>query len=92
MLAQEVRNLENENEVLKKSLEKLRTDFKKDGSKPMACEHCKFYIQHYVRSNSHCSGYIATHCGHCTHGQCKKRKPDDSCKYFELGTYETRKF
>ena len=84
MLAQDVRNLENENYRLKEALGELRKTVSSQADKPMSCEYCRFYLQHYIKTGGQ---YRETHCGHCTHGQCKKRKPTDSCKYFELGKY-----
>lgn len=87
MLSTDVRRLENENASLREALKMMKTQFATEQSKPRACEYCKFFIQHYVRLGN---SYDKTYCGHCTHGNCKKRKPDDTCKYFEVGTYETR--
>lgn len=81
-LVQDVRELENENYKLKEALKQCVAE---QVNKPMSCGFCKFYIQHYIKLGSQ---YRETNCGHCTHGQCKKRKPGDSCKYFELGKYQ----
>lgn len=89
MLAQEVRELERENILLKEAVETMRRQFDSEPEKPKACAYCKFYIQHWVKVDGH---YKETHCGHCTHGRCKERKPKDSCKYFELGTYDIKHF
>ena len=85
MLAQEVRKLENENAALRKMIKDLETNINESETKPMACKHCKYYIQHYV---FFLGEYSETHCGHCTHGRCKERRPDTkSCEYFEFGKY-----
>lgn len=81
MLAQEVRNLENENAALRETIKVMQKQFADKQPKPKACEYCRFYIQHYVKMG--CS-YGKTHCGHCTHGRIKDRKPDNTCEYFEL--------
>lgn len=80
MLAQEVQKLEQENISLKESIKSLTERLGEEPEKPKRCEQCKNYIQHYVKTGIQ---YHPTHCGHCVHGICKKRKPDDTCKYFE---------
>lgn len=87
MLSNDVGRLESENASLKKVLKELQTQFAEEQLKPKACEYCKFYIQHYVKCRN---GYTKTYCGHCTHGRLKDRKPSDTCKYYELGTYEAQ--
>lgn len=87
MLATEVQKLETENRILKESLEIAE---RKLGSqqRPKDCGNCIYYIQHYVKSGSQ---FVPTYCGHCIHGNLKKRKTDDSCKYFESGNYSKKK-
>lgn len=87
MLSSEVRQLENENHMLRESLDSMKKKFGEETPKPKACEYCKFYIQHYMKVDGR---YSKTCCGHCTQGRVKGRKPEDTCKYFELGTYDAR--
>lgn len=87
MLSNDVRKLEDENIKLKRALAALETKFATEQNKPRACEYCKFYIQHYMKVGD-C--YYETNCGHCTQGRPKGRKPNDTCKYYELGTRETK--
>lgn len=89
MLSSEVRSLENENYRLKEAIKSMQKKFGEEQIKPKTCEYCKFYIQHYVKVEGR---YAPTYCGHCTHGRIKDRKPKDSCKYFELGTYDIKNF
>lgn len=85
MVSQEVRALENENRTLKETIKKLTVDFENKEKRPMACEWCKYFLQHYVYADGE---FSKTCCGHCTHGRCKDRKPETkSCRYFELGSY-----
>lgn len=59
-----------------------------DDKKPKACEHCKYYIKHYIKNDLM---FMEINAGHCTRGRStKRRKHDDSCKFFELGRYEMR--
>ena len=82
MLSAEIRKLENENMALKDTLEMMQRSLaKKEELKPKACEHCKFYMQHYVKVGT---VYVKTYCGHCTHGRKKERTPSDTCKYYEF--------
>lgn len=70
MLSAEIRKLENENEALRDTLEMMQKSLaKKEELKPKACEHCKFYMQHYIKVGT---VYQKTYCGHCTHGRKKK--------------------
>ena len=89
MLSSEVRRLEDENCRLREALASMQKKFDGEPLKPKACEYCKFYIQHYVKVGGQ---YSETYCGHCTHGRVKDRKPKDSCKYFEAGTYDIKHF
>ena len=85
MVSQEVRALEAENRNLKKTIERLAANFNEKEKRPMACEWCKYFLQHYVYVDGR---FTETCCGHCTHGRCKGRKPETkSCQYFELGSY-----
>lgn len=82
MISIEVQKLEQENEALKMEVEKYKAELGRELSKPKDCEHCQFYIQHYVRVGN---SYGKTYCGHCVHGRTKNRKPEDTCQYFKFG-------
>lgn len=85
MLSQEILKLEGELQRLKKENEELRRLLGVEPSKPMDCQACVFFIQHYIEAGS---GYAKTNDGHCIHkkNRMKNRKPDDKkCQYFELG-------
>lgn len=82
MLSESVQELEIENQAMKKELEELHKRLSEKPQHPKDCAHCKFYLQHYVKVGS---VYRETHCGHCTHGISKTRKPNDKCSYFEEG-------
>lgn len=64
--------------------DKLEDLFNVNQEKPRACERCKFYMQHYIKSGKQ---YAKTNSGHCVQGRIKARKPGDTCKYFEFGTH-----
>lgn len=85
MLSNEVRRLETENEKLRLAIKNLQVEHKEDHEKPKACDYCRFYVPHYIKLGE---DYIKTYCGHCVHGRVKGRKPQDTCKYFELGNAE----
>ncbi len=80
MLAENVLKMEKDNKRLRDENEKLREVLGMDLPKPMDCEHCRFFIQHYVRVGLQ---YVKTYAGHCGHGRMKSKKPDERCKYFE---------
>lgn len=84
MLANQVKELENENQRLKALLQKLREDI----PKPKDCKHCEHYIQHYARNGY--NDFHIVYMGHCVCGvPAGKRKgkknptPDDTCMCFE---------
>lgn len=81
MLSASVQRLETENRKMKEELKELREKLQEN---PRDCEHCKYYIQHYIRVKG---VYRETHCGNCTHGISKTRKPNDKCNYFEEGIW-----
>lgn len=90
MIAEEIKRkvstLESENIKLKQLIAQLDRDLTEKDKKPMACEVCKHFIQHYVREPY---GFMPIWHGHCTRcraiGKLKSR--DETCKYFELGKY-----
>ncbi len=92
MLAGEVARLEKENDALKTMVQELTEQLEQGGKgNPRACKYCKNYIQHYGRWDDR---YKEIYAGHCVsgvpinRGGKKHPAPDESCPYFELGTYE----
>lgn len=80
MLAENVLEMEKDNERLRHENAKLREVLGTDLPKPMNCEACRFYIQHYVKVGFQ---YAKTYAGHCVHGRVRDKKPDEKgCKYF----------
>lgn len=98
MLAQEIKNLENENYALKEALKELSRKMEQNEAvKPKSCQYCKNFIQHYIKDGtSYRDEYTPIYDGHCTSRVpiCKGGKrnptPDDTCPYFEFGTYEMK--
>ncbi len=98
MLSNEIRELENQNAALRKALSDLSKKMEENEVlKPKSCQYCKHYIQHYAKDlQGSTNQFIPIYAGHCTSGVpiCKggkrKPKPDDSCPYFEIGTYDTK--
>lgn len=86
MIAENVLKMEQNYIRIQEENARLRTLLGEDLSKPMDCEHCRFFIQHYIRCGF--KQYIKTYAGHCAHGRTKDRKPNDSCKYFEAGQWK----
>lgn len=84
MLSDEIRKLEMENGRLKVTIEGMKEKFETERTKPMCCESCRYYIQHYTKLGRY---YKQTNCGSCVQGNNKNRKSADSCKYFEFGVY-----
>lgn len=81
MLAENVLQMEQDNERLRAENEELRRLLGEDLPKPKNCEACKFYIQHYVRCGLQ---FTKTYAGHCVHGRNKDKKPDNkNCQYFQ---------
>lgn len=79
MLAENVLEMEKDNKRLRDENARLRQVLGMDLLKPTDCEHCRFFIQHYVRVGLQ---YTKTYAGHCVHGRFRDRKPDEGCKYF----------
>lgn len=95
MLAQEIMKLERENRALRSALEEISSKIEQNKVlKPRSCQYCKNYIQHYKKDGQ--ENYVPINYGHCicqvpvSKGRKKNPIPDDTCPYFELGTYETR--
>lgn len=95
MLSREISKLEQENITLKRELEELRRKMENNEvAKPRSCQYCRNYIQHYIKGGAASTKeYIPICAGHCTcgvpvsKGRKKNPRPDETCPYFELGTY-----
>ena len=86
MLAENVLKMEQNYIRIQEENARLRRALGEDLPKPMDCEHCRFFIQHYVRVGLQ---YAKTYAGHCGNGRVKDRKPDDKGgKYFEAGQWK----
>lgn len=80
MIAERVRELEQENIALKAQVETLQDICGNRVELPKNCEYCSNFIQHYIKSGS---GYYPTCDGHCKAGnRTKNRKTKDTCKAF----------
>ncbi len=80
MLADKVKEMEHENNLLKAQLKTLQEIYGSGAELPKNCEYCRNFIQHYIRSGTI---YIPTCNGHCMAGnRVKKRTPGDTCKSF----------
>lgn len=85
MVADKVKELEQENIALKKQVEELQNICGINASVPMNCEYCSNFIQHYIRVEMQ---YSPIHAGHCTAGRrMRTKKTDDTCKSFVKKTY-----
>lgn len=76
-----VRLLEQENKDLKSEMERMK-QFYGDDYKPMRCQECAHFCQHYGKDGNH---YYKINSGHCKAGKrIKKRHAEDErCQYFE---------
>lgn len=80
MVAEKVKQLEQENISLKAQVEELQNLCGTNASVPMNCEYCKNFIQHYIKTGMQ---YSPVYSGHCIAGrQTKPRKTDGTCKFF----------
>lgn len=85
MIADKVKELEQENILLKAQVEELQNICGTNANVPMNCEYCKNFMQHYIKSEDQ---YVPIYSGHCSAQRVKKtRKPDNTCKYFARKTY-----
>jgi len=68
MVAEKVRQLEQENISLKAQVEELQNICGTNASVPMNCEYCKNFIQHYIKTEQKYSPIYFGHCiaGHST--------------------------
>ena len=80
-ISEKVRSLERENEHLKNELERLK-QLCGDDYKPMRCQECAHFNQHYVKCGSY---YFRINEGHCVAGRRMKKKAaeDGRCQFFE---------
>ncbi len=89
MLSNEVIKMEQECERLKLENEELRRILGREPEKPMDCQSCAFFIQHYVYYSASIGGgdYTKLNFGHCTQGMKIKHKAakDKTCQFFVLG-------
>lgn len=85
MVADKVKQLEQENVLLKAQLEELQNLFGANANIPKNCEYCNNFIQHYIKIEMN---YKPICTGHCIAGnRIKSRKTDDTCKAFIKKTY-----
>ena len=85
MIAEEVRELEQENATLKKQVLELLDICESRIELPKNCEFCENFMQHYIRSGS---SYYPTYNGHCVAGnRVKDRKTSDTCKAYAKRVY-----
>ena len=85
MVAEKVKELEQENILLKAQVEELQNICEGNASVPMNCEYCKNFIQHYIKTGMQ---YSPIYSGHCIAGkQTKSRGTDDTCKAFVRKAY-----
>lgn len=85
MVAEKVKQLEQENISLKAQIEELQNICGTNASVPMNCEYCRNFIQHYIKIDAQYSPICS---GHCVAGkQTKSRRTDDTCKAFVRKTY-----
>lgn len=91
MLERETEKMVAENEALKKAVEDLKEKIETETvAKPKSCTYCKNFVQHYRKEGNQ---YYKVYCGHCVAGKPrrkKERKPDETCEFFEFGSYGSR--
>lgn len=85
MVADKVKELEQENILLKAQVEELQNICGTNASAPMNCEYCKNFIQHYIKVDMH---YTPIYSGHCCAGRAMRtRRTDETCKAFVKKVY-----
>ncbi len=85
MVADKVKELEQENILLKAQVEELQNICGGKANMPKNCEYCNNFMQHYIRSGNL---YAPTHYGCCVAGnRIKTRKTDETCKSFVKKSY-----
>lgn len=81
MVAEKVRELEQENENLKAQLEELLAQCGDRAEQPKNCEYCGNFIQHYIKTGN---SYYPTYNGHCKASRMigHKKTVDSTCKSY----------
>ncbi len=80
MVSEKVKELEQENTILKEQVKALQGICGCGVELPKNCEYCQNFIQHYVR---HGDQYIPIYNGSCAAGQrLRKKKVEETCKSF----------
>lgn len=89
MVAEIVKELEQENSALKAQLEELQELYRGRVNLPKNCEYCENFMQHYIKNGN---SYMPTCDGHCAAGnRIKSRKAEDKmCKYFVPKKFGTK--
>ena len=80
-VSEKVKILEKENEQLKNEMDIMK-QLCGDDYKPMRCQECKHFCQHYGKCGNH---YYKIDAGHCMVGKRtkKKRAEDERCQFFQ---------
>ncbi len=85
MVAEKVKELEQENISLKVQLKELQNICGTNAKVPKNCEYCSNFVQHYGKCGS---TFYPMFTGHCTAGQRNKPKnTEDTCKSFVQKQY-----
>lgn len=85
MVSEKVKQLEQENIILKRQVEELQSICGSGADMPKNCEYCSNFTQHYFRSGG---AYYPMYSGHCNAGnRVKSRKTNDTCKAFARKEY-----
>lgn len=81
MLSSEVKRLEEERDRLKNEIEIMKRLYG-DGCKPMRCQECMNFVQHYIKAGVR---YIKINEGHCVAGKRNRNKKteDERCQFFQ---------
>lgn len=88
-ISYQVTELEKENMKLKEQIRLLYEALEKEPEKkPKNCYQCLHYIKHYICEHGR---FYEIPRGHCTQGRAtKSRNQEDTCKYFELGSFDIK--
>lgn len=85
MVAEKVRELENENATLKAQVAELQELCGGEASIPKDCGHCRNFVQHYIRCGDI---YCPVYEGHCVAGnRTKGRMAGQTCRSFTRKEY-----
>ena len=71
MVSEKVKELEQENILLKEQVQMLEQRCGGGIEFPKNCEYCQNFIQHYIRNGNQ---FVPTYDGHCAAGQRLRRK------------------